>query len=106
MKIENSVLGMSSPPSPMKVAKASSISANSSCGPNFSAKAASGGAARVNSTTDTVPPMKEAIAAAMRAWSPLPAMASGLPSKTVATAVDAPGMPRVMEEMAPPYMAP
>ena len=50
--------------------------------------------------------MKDAIAAAVKAWSALPAIASGRPSNTVATAVDAPGMPSVMEEIAPPYMAP
>ena len=50
--------------------------------------------------------MKEAIAAAVKALSALPAMASGRPSKTVATAVEAPGMPRVIELIAPPYMAP
>ena len=100
------VLGMSSPPSPMKVAKARTISANSSGGPKRRANAASGGANSVNSTTEIVPPMNEATAAVTSARSALPAMASGRPSKTVATAVDAPGIPRVIELIAPPYMAP
>jgi len=106
ISIEKIVLGMSSPPSPMKVAKASTMRANSSAGPNLRANSASGGANRVNRITDMVPPMKDATAAAVRAWSALPAVASGRPSNTVATAVDAPGIPKVMELMAPPYMAP
>ena len=53
-----------------------------------------------------VPPAKEATAAATSARSASPFMAIGRPSKVVATAVDAPGMPSMMEEIAPPYMAP
>ena len=106
MRMEKMVLGMSSPPSPMKVANASTIRANSSGGPNLRAKAARGGAKSVNNTTEMVPPMNEAMAAAVSALSARPDCASGRPSKTVATAVDAPGMPRVMELIAPPYMAP
>ena len=104
--MEKIVFGMSSPPRPMNVANASTISANSSGGPNLSANSASGGANRVNRTTEIVPPMNEATAAAVSARSALPACASGRPSNTVATAVEAPGMPRVMELMAPPYIAP
>ena len=36
----------------------------------------------------------------------MPWRAIGLPSNTVATAVEAPGIPNVIEEMAPPYIAP
>ena len=97
---------MSSPPSPMKVAKARIIKANSSGGPKASATSARGGANRVNSTTEMVPPTNDATAAAIRARSALPCKAMGRPSKVVATAVEAPGMPSMIEEMAPPYMAP
>ncbi len=90
----------------MKVANASTISANSSGGPKRSANSASGGANSVNRTTEMVPPMKDAAAAVTRARSALPATAIGRPSNTVATAVDAPGMPSVIELIAPPYMAP
>ena len=106
MRIEKMVFGMSSPLRPMNVAKARIISENSSAGPNLSANSASGGANSVNSTTEIVPPMNDATAAAVNALSARPFCASGRPSNTVATAVDAPGMPRVMELMAPPYMAP
>ena len=106
MRIENRVLGTSSPPRPMKVAKARIISAKVSGGPNANATSASGGANRVNSTTEMVPPTKEAVAAATSALSAWPWSASGRPSKVVATAVEAPGIPSMMEEMAPPYMAP
>jgi len=90
----------------MKVANASIINANSSGAPNTRATWASGGAKKVNSTTDIVPPTKEATAAAVRALSASPCLASGLPSKVVATAVEAPGIPSMTDEMAPPYMAP
>ena len=106
MRIEKMVFGMSSPPRPMKVANASTISANSSGGPNLSANAANGGANSVNSTTEMLPPTNDATAAADNAWSALPCCASGRPSNTVATAVDAPGIPKVIELMAPPYIAP
>ena len=106
IRIEKIVLGISSPPSPMKVAKASTIRANSSAGPNLRANSAKGGANSVNRITDMVPPMNDATAAAVSAWSAWPVVASGRPSNTVATAVEAPGMPRVMELIAPPYMAP
>ena len=67
MKMENRVLGMSSPPRPTKVANASIISANSSGEPNARATAARGGANPVKSTTEMVPPMKDATAAATSA---------------------------------------
>ena len=47
-----------------------------------------------------------AVAAATNALSASPLSAMGLPSKVVATAVEAPGMPSMIDEMAPPYMAP
>ena len=100
------VFRMESLPRPMKVAKAITIRANSSGGPNFKAKSARGGANRVNSSTDTVPPKNEAEAAAISALSASPFRAMGRPSKVVATAVEAPGMPSMMELIAPPYMAP
>ena len=106
MKIEKKVLEMSSPPRPMKVEKASSMSTKISGEPNVSAISASGGANRVNSTTEMVPPTNDAVAAATSAWSASPFKAMGRPSKVVATAVEAPGMPSMIEEMAPPYMAP
>ena len=106
MQIEKIVLGISSPPSPMKVAKASTIKANSSGGPNLRAKVRQGGAKRVNSTTEIVPPTKDAVAAATKARSASPLSAMGRPSKVVATAVEAPGMPSMIELIAPPYMAP
>ncbi len=62
-QIDRMVLGMSSPPSPTKVAKASSISAKISGGPKLSATEASAGANAVKSTIETVPPTKEAMAA-------------------------------------------
>ena len=105
-QIEKQVLPISSPPRPTKVAKAKSISAKISGGPKLSATVASSGAKPVNSTFDTVPPTKDAMAAATSARRALPIMASGRPSKVVATAVEAPGMPSVIDEMAPPYMAP
>ena len=67
MQIEKSVFGMSSPPSPMKVANASIISANSSGAPKASATAARGGAKPVKSSTEMVPPMNDAVAAATSA---------------------------------------
>jgi hypothetical protein len=88
------------------VANASIISANSSAAPNARATFASGGANSVNRMMEIVPPMNEAVAAVTRAWSASPFNAMGRPSKVVATAVDAPGMPSMMELMAPPYMAP
>ena len=106
MKIENRVLGISSPPSPTKVAKASIIKANISGEPNTSANSASGGAKAVNRMTEIVPPTNDAVAAAISALSALPCSASGRPSKVVATAVEAPGIPSMIELMAPPYMAP
>ena len=53
-----------------------------------------------------VPPTNEAVAAATSALSAMPFMASGRPSNTVATAVEAPGIPSMIELMAPPYIAP
>ena len=106
MKMEKKVLGMSSPPRPINVAKASIIKANSSGGPKARATSAKGGAKAVNRTTDMVPPTKDAVAAATKALSAFPCIASGRPSKVVATAVEAPGMPSMIEEIAPPYMAP
>ena len=66
-QIEKIVFGISSPPSPTKVAKASSINAKISGGPNDSAIVASSGANRVNRILATVPPTKEAIAAVTKA---------------------------------------
>ena len=106
MKIEKKVLAMSSPPRPMKVAKASSMSEKISGELKRSAMSARGGANRVNSTTEMVPPTNDAVAAATRALSASPFRAMGRPSKVVATAVEAPGMPSMIELMAPPYMAP
>ncbi len=106
MQIEKMVFGISSPPRPTKVAKASSISAKISGSPKSSAMLANGGAKAVKSTMEMVPPMKEASAATTRALSASPFKASGRPSKVVATAVEAPGMPSMIELMAPPYMAP
>ena len=104
--IEMIVFGMSSPPSPTKVANASSISAKISGLPNFSATEASGGANPVKKMLATVPPMKDATAAVTSACSARPFNASGRPSKVVATAVEAPGMPSMIELIAPPYIAP
>ena len=106
MKMEKKVFGMSSPPRPMNVAKASIISANSSGEPKASATFASGGANIVNRITEIVPPTKDAVAATTSARSASPFIAMGLPSNVVATAVDAPGMPSMMELIAPPYIAP
>ena len=106
MKMENNVFGMSSPPRPTKVANAKTISAKVSGGPKARATSARGGAKSVNRTTEMVPPTNDAVAAATSALSANPCMASGRPSKVVATAVEAPGMPSMMELMAPPYMAP
>ena len=106
IQMEKTVLAMSSPDRPTKVAKARIISAKISGSPKSSATEAKGGANRVNRTIEIVPPAKDASAAAIRALSASPCMANGRPSKVVATAVEAPGMPRVMDEIAPPYMAP
>ena len=105
-QIDRIVFGMSSPPSPTKVANASSISAKISGGPNERATFARSGANPVNSRFATVPPTKEAMAATTSASRARPCIASGRPSNVVATAVDAPGMPSVIEEIAPPYIAP
>ena len=72
MKMENRVFGMSSPPSPTKVANAISINAKISGAPKVSAISASGGANSVNKTTPTLPPMNDAVAAATSALSALP----------------------------------
>ena len=105
-QIEKTVLGMSSPLRPTKVAKARSINAKISGGPKDRAKPAKSGAKRVNRMFATVPPTKDASAAVTNAKLALPCCASGFPSKVVATAVDAPGIPSVTEEIAPPYIAP
>ncbi len=97
---------MSSPPRPTKVAKASSISAKISGGPKDRATLARTGAKAVKITLATVPPTNEASAAVTSARPARPCRASGLPSKVVATAVEAPGMPSVIDEIAPPYIAP
>ena len=104
--IENKVFGISSPPKPIKVAKAKSINAKISGSPKSRATWARGGAKAVNKRLATVPPTKDATAAVTNARSARPLRAIGLPSNVVATAVDAPGMPSVMEEIAPPYIAP
>ena len=106
MKIEKNVFAMSSPPSPMKVANARHMSENSSGAPNRRATAASGGAAMVNSITEMLPPTNEPDAAVTSAQLAFPFRAKGRPSNTVATAVEAPGIPSMIELMAPPYMAP
>ena len=64
------------------------------------------GLGSVNGVAILLPPIKDAVAAVTSARSPSPANAMGLPSKVVATAVEAPGIPSMMELMAPPYMAP
>ena len=74
--------------------------------PNVRATSASGGAKSVNKTTPTLPPTKDAVAAATSALSAFPCIAMGRPSNVVATAVDAPGMPSIIELIAPPYIAP
>ena len=56
--------------------------------------------------TETVPPTNEPTAAAVSPVIASPFCARGLPSKTVATAVDAPGIPNIIELIAPPYIAP
>ena len=91
---------------PRPMANASSISAKISGGPKLSATDASGGAKAVKNMFETVPPMNDATAAVTRARLARPCMANGRPSNVVATAVDAPGIPSVIELIAPPYMAP
>ena len=46
------------------------------------------------------------MAAVISALSASPLRARGRPSNVVATAVDAPGIPSIMELIAPPYIAP
>ena len=106
MQMEKMVFGISSPLRPTKVANARSIRAKISWSPKSSAIWASGGANPVNNKTEMVPPMKEAIAAVISALSACPLRAKGRPSKVVATAVEAPGIPSIIELIAPPYMAP
>ena len=53
--MENNVFGISSPPSPTKVAKAINIKANISGAPKVNATSASGGANKVNKITEIVP---------------------------------------------------
>ena len=65
ISIENIVLGISSPPSPTKVANAITIKAKVSGALNLKATSAKGGANNVNSITETVPPTKEPTAAAV-----------------------------------------
>ena len=93
INIEKIVFGTSSPPKPTNVAKAITINAKVSGALNLSATSARGGANKVNKITDTVPPTKEPTAAAVKAVIASPLTAKGLPSKTVATAVEAPGIP-------------
>ena len=104
--IEKMVLGISSPPRPTNVAKANNISAKISGGPKFRATDARSGANRVKKTVATVPPTKDARAAVTKARLALPCNANGRPSNVVATAVEAPGIPSVTDDIAPPYMAP
>ena len=106
IKIEKIVFGTSSPPKPTKVAKAITIKANVSGALNLRATSARGGANKVKRITETVPPTNEPTAAAVNAVMASPLTARGLPSKTVATAVEAPGIPSITELMAPPYIAP
>ena len=87
-------------------AKASNINAKTSGSPKESATVAKRGAKAVNITFETVPPANDAKAAATSATCALPANARGRPSNVVATAVDAPGIPRVIDDIAPPYIAP
>ena len=96
----------SSPPSPTNVVKANKTNANSSAGPKLSAISAKGAANSVNKMTEIVPPTKDATAAAIRARPACPFCAMGRPSKVVATAVEAPGIPSKIEDTAPPYIAP
>ena len=105
-QIEKIVLGISSPPNPTKVAKARSINEKISGFPKDRATDANNGAKPVNSTVEIVPPIKEARAAVTSATCAFPDKARGRPSKTVATAVEAPGIPNVIDEIAPPYIAP
>ncbi len=56
--------------------------------------------------TFLVPPTKEAVAAVTSAVFAFPCNAKGRPSNVVATAVEAPGIPNMIELMAPPYIAP
>ena len=60
----------------------------------------------MNKITAIVPPTKDAKAAAIKAKAASPFCAIGRPSNVVATAVEAPGIPNKMEEIAPPYIAP
>ena len=106
IQIENMVFGISSPLRPTKVANARSINAKISWSPKSRAILASMGAKPVKSNMEMVPPMKEAIAAVINALSALPLRARGRPSKVVATAVEAPGIPSMIELIAPPYIAP
>ena len=104
--MEKIVFGMSSPPRPTNVANAKSMSAKISGFPNDRATDASIGANPVNSTLEIVPPANDASAAVTSAICARPVRAIGRPSNVVATAVDAPGIPSVIDEIAPPYMAP
>ena len=105
-QIEKIVFGKSSPPSPAKVANASNISAKISGLPKSSATDASIGANAVKRIFAIVAPAKDASAAAINAICARPCSANGRPSKVVATAVDAPGIPSATDEIAPPYIAP
>ncbi len=84
----------------------STSSAVYSGGPKRSAKAASGGATRVSTTTPNVPAMKEPTAAMQSAAPARPFLAMALPSMQVITEAASPGMRSRIEVVEPPYCEP
>jgi hypothetical protein len=84
----------------------SRASAVYSGGPKSSAKPATRGATSDSATIETVPPMKEPIAAIPSAVPALPCLASACPSKTVTTDEASPGSRSSTDVIVPPYCAP
>jgi hypothetical protein len=87
-------------------AKAKTISAKYSGGPNFRANLATGRARKTKIMVDISPPIKDAIAEIARAVSACPFLAIGYPSKQDATAAPSPGTFNRIELLEPPNIAP
>ena len=87
-------------------AKAKTIRAKYSAGPNRVAQPASTGASNTRPAMERVPPAKEAIAEMASAGPPLPRCVAAYPSTAVTTDEAVPGMFRRIVEMEFPYMEP
>jgi len=75
-------------------------------GPNFKATLAKRGATVIKTRTLTIPPKTDAVVARAMAFPVSPFWLMGYPSSTVAAAAGVPGIPKVIEVIAPPYTPP